>query len=155
MENYFRHKMRGKSPAMIAGLIVLAIIGITALAILFGFVIMWLWNALMPELFDLPSLTYWQAIGLFILSKILLGGIGGGSSSSSKNSSDHCDSNGKKKKKKGDFSKWEHYDSFWKEKGEVEYEAYVEARNNPNPPQSAPVIDSDIERSASDNPETE
>ena len=128
MKNYFNHKMRGKSPALIAGMIVLAIIGIAALAILFGFVLMWLWNALMPELFGLTTLTYWQAVGLFILSKILLGGIGGGGSSKGKKSSDSCDP--KRKKKKGDFSKWEHYDDFWKEKGETEYAAYVEGLNN-------------------------
>ena len=101
MKNYFNHKMRGKSPALIAGMIVLAIIGIAALAILFGFIIMWLWNWLMPELFDLPTLNYWQAVGLFILSKILLGGMGGGGSSKNKKSSDSCESD--KKKKKSDF----------------------------------------------------
>ncbi len=128
MKNYFNHKMRGKSPAQIAGMIVLGIFAMIGLAILFGFVIMWLWNWLMPELFDLPILSYWQAVGLFILSKILLGGIGGGGSSSNKKSTGSCDS---EKKKKGDFSKWEHYDSFWKEKGENEYADYVEKLNNP------------------------
>jgi hypothetical protein len=29
---------------------------------------MWLWNWLMPELFDLKVITYWQALGLLILS---------------------------------------------------------------------------------------
>ena len=138
--------MRGKSPALIAGMIVLAIIGITALAILFGFIIMWLWDWLMPELFDLPSLTYWQAIGLFILSKILLGGMGGGGSSKNKKSSDSCDSG--KKKKKGDFSKWEHYDNFWKEKGENEYAAYVEELNNPS--DKAPASNVNIDNNDSD-----
>lgn len=153
MTNYFNHKMRGKSPAVIAGMIVFGIIAMTGLAILFGFVIMWLWNWLMPELFDLPSLTYWQAVGLFILSKILLGGIGGGGSSKSKKSSDHCNS---KKKKKGDFSKWEHYDNFWKEKGETEYAAYVEELNNPS--DKAPASDASIAKNElkdSDTAETE
>jgi hypothetical protein len=154
MKNYFNHKMRGKSPALIAGMIILAIIGIAALAILFGFVIMWLWNCLMPELFDLPTLSYWQAVGLFILSKILLGGIGGGGSSKSNKSSDPCDS--KKKKKKGDFSKWEHYDNFWKEKGENEYAAYVEAINNPSDNSALRGSDDDENESNESNPaETE
>lgn len=142
--------MRGKSPAMIAGMIVFGIIAITGLAILFGFVIMWLWNTLMPELFGLTTLTYWQAVGLFILSKILLGGIGGGSKN--KNSSDSCDST---KEKKGDFSKWEHYDSFWKEKGEDQYAAYVEAKTNPSLADEASTIDSAIETSEPNKPETE
>ncbi|MFT5780334.1 MAG: hypothetical protein ACI837_003296 [Crocinitomicaceae bacterium] len=123
MTNYFKHKMRGKNPAMIAGLIVLAVIGIAGLAILFGFIIMWLWNGLMPELFGLTTISYWQGIGLFILAKILLGGFGGKNSSSSKNSNSSCDKNSKKK---SDFSKWEHYDKFWKEKGDQAYQEYVD-----------------------------
>jgi len=45
-------------------------IGITA----FIWVIMLLWNWLMPDIFQLPEITYWQAAGLFILSRILFGG---------------------------------------------------------------------------------
>ncbi len=46
---------------------------------LFVFVIMQLWNWLMPELFGLKTITYWQALGVFVLSKILFGGFRGGS----------------------------------------------------------------------------
>lgn len=37
-----------------------------------------LWNALMPEIFHLPVISYWQAAGLLILSKILFSGFRGG-----------------------------------------------------------------------------
>jgi hypothetical protein len=40
------------------------------------FVTMLLWNSLIPILFHGPVLTFWQMAGLFILSKILLSGIG-------------------------------------------------------------------------------
>ena len=43
-----------------------------------SFVVMRLWNWLMPELFGLHALNYWQALGLLVLSKILLGGLRGG-----------------------------------------------------------------------------
>jgi hypothetical protein len=36
-----------------------------------------LWNALMPHLFQLPEITFWQALGLFVLSRVLFGGAGG------------------------------------------------------------------------------
>jgi hypothetical protein len=39
-----------------------------------GFLVMGLWNWLMPALFGLKLITYWQAVGLLILSKILFGG---------------------------------------------------------------------------------
>jgi hypothetical protein len=42
-----------------------------------GFVVMLLWNRLMPALFGLHTLSFWQAIGLLILSKILFGGFHG------------------------------------------------------------------------------
>jgi hypothetical protein len=53
------------------------IIGITMFVIAFGFITMLLWNWLVPELFKGPVITFWQAIGLLILSKILFGGPGG------------------------------------------------------------------------------
>jgi hypothetical protein len=40
------------------------------------FVTMSLWNALIPSLFHGPVLTFWQTAGLFLLSKILLTGVG-------------------------------------------------------------------------------
>ena len=47
----------------------------------FGFVTEHLWNWLMPMIFGLTAITFWQAIGLVLLSKILFGGFhrhGGG-----------------------------------------------------------------------------
>ncbi|MFK7786091.1 MAG: hypothetical protein AB8B56_13300 [Crocinitomicaceae bacterium] len=125
MENFFKHKMRGKSPAMIAGMVVLGIIAISGLAILFGFTVMWLWNWLMPELFGLPTLTFWKAVGVVILSKLLFGGFGG------KGGSGKHHSSSKKSKKNNDFSKWSHYDKFWEEEGEKAYAEYCEKINNP------------------------
>ncbi len=43
----------------------------------FGFAVMWLWNRLMPALFGLHSIGFWQALGLLILSKILFTGFHG------------------------------------------------------------------------------
>jgi len=42
------------------------------------FVVMTLWNSLIPVLFHGPVITFWQTAGLFILSKILLTGIAPG-----------------------------------------------------------------------------
>jgi hypothetical protein len=43
----------------------------------FGFVVMRLWNWLMPALFGLHPIAFWQATGLLILCKILFGGFHG------------------------------------------------------------------------------
>jgi hypothetical protein len=42
-----------------------------AAAFLFGWAVMLLWNWLMPTLFGLPVIGFWQAWGLVILSHIL------------------------------------------------------------------------------------
>ena len=44
-----------------------------------GYVVMSLWNWLMPALFGLRVITFWQAVGILILSKILFGSLRGGS----------------------------------------------------------------------------
>lgn len=46
------------------------------LVALVGAVVMMLWNWLMPVLFGLPVIGYWQALGLLLLSKILFSGFG-------------------------------------------------------------------------------
>jgi hypothetical protein len=52
------------------------VIGFIALA---GLVVMELWNWLMPAIFGLGLISFWQSLGLIILSKILFGGLRWGS----------------------------------------------------------------------------
>src|ERR1700743_2207745 len=52
----------------------IAVAGLTA----FSFIVLSLWNALMPVIFHLPLITFWQAAGLLILAKIFFGGFRGG-----------------------------------------------------------------------------
>lgn len=40
----------------------------------FTAVTMLLWNELMPLLFHLPTITFWQALGLLILGRLFFGG---------------------------------------------------------------------------------
>ena len=54
-------------------LALLATLGVTT----FGFVVMGLWNWLVPDLFGWRAIGFWQALGLLVLSKILLGWHGG------------------------------------------------------------------------------
>jgi hypothetical protein len=41
---------------------------------LFGFIVMQLWNVLIPDIFNGPAITFWQAVGLLVLSHILVRG---------------------------------------------------------------------------------
>jgi hypothetical protein len=49
-----------------------------AAAAVFGAAVMLLWNALLPPLFSaFPQISYLQAVGLLVLTRLLFGGIGG------------------------------------------------------------------------------
>ena len=50
---------------------------IIVVIIAFGFIVMGLWNWLMPAIFGLKTISYLQAFGLLILSWILFGGLRG------------------------------------------------------------------------------
>jgi hypothetical protein len=54
-------------------LLMLLPIGILAISI-FGFGVMSLWNWLVPALFGGKLITFWQALGMLVLSRILVGG---------------------------------------------------------------------------------
>ena len=56
--------------ALIVGIV--AIVGITLLALLVGYPIKWTWNHVMPHIFDLPQIDFWQAFCLYWLSNALL-----------------------------------------------------------------------------------
>ena len=45
-----------------------------------GLVVFLLWNWLMPVIFHLPAITFWQALGLLVLCRALFGGFRGGGS---------------------------------------------------------------------------
>jgi len=48
-----------------------------AFAVVFSVLVMSLWNWLMPALFGWHVITFWQAVGVLVLSRILFGGFRG------------------------------------------------------------------------------
>ena len=71
---WYRHGWRNFSPIAIAGMVIGGIVLGVVLAFLFGWVVMLLWNWLMPAIFGLPVISYWQGWGIVLLSQILLKG---------------------------------------------------------------------------------
>ena len=64
-----------KTRRVIRGLKI-AVLAIVAATVL-GFIVESLWNWLGPEVFGARTITFWQALGILILSKILFGGFRG------------------------------------------------------------------------------
>lgn len=70
----FAHRATKKIVAIIIG----ALIFVPLAIFVFSEIVLHLWNWLMPMLFHLPALTsFWQALGLMVLSWILFGGLRG------------------------------------------------------------------------------
>lgn len=62
-------RMRRQGKGKFAFVFVAIIIGVFLLVAL----LQYLWNTLMCDIFNLKAITYWQAFGLFVLSRILFG----------------------------------------------------------------------------------
>lgn len=48
-------------------------LGIALFLSVISFVVMTLWNNLLPDILNVDTITFWQAMGIFILSKLLFG----------------------------------------------------------------------------------
>jgi hypothetical protein len=78
-------------------------------ALVLGVVVQWLWNWLIPDIFGLNPISYWQAFGLLFLAKLLFGGFG-----------HHHPSHHPHKWVAHDHTNhWKHYNRFWREKGDA------------------------------------
>ena len=62
--------MMTKTKKILGGLLFLAVFA-AAIAI-----VMLLWNALIPNIVGWTTINYWQAVGLMVLCRLLLGGFG-------------------------------------------------------------------------------
>lgn len=104
--------------AQILLMALLAVVGVTVFGFIFGYIIMWLWNKLMPEIFGLTTINYWQGIGLFILARILLGSFG------SDNSNKSSKVVTKKSVRPTTDPDWERYNAWWEKEGKTAFEDY-------------------------------
>lgn len=94
-----------------------------SLCLIFGYFVMLLWNWLMPAIFGLKEITYWQAAGLVILARLLFGSYGHGKhghhspQGHGHDKDHHC------------YAEWgdrRYYDRWWEKEGKQGLRAYVE-----------------------------
>lgn len=109
---------------VIGGLFLAALFGL-----IFGAIVMALWNALMPKIFGLDIISYWQAVGLVILARLIFGGIGGGKSHD-KDSKDECDFSWEDEFPEN--TDWKDLKTFWNEEGKEHFEEYMKKKNPEN-----------------------
>jgi hypothetical protein len=121
--------------AMIVGGVVVACV----FALAFGWLVMLLWNWLMPMLFGLRVITYWQAFGIVILSKLLFSGIGSHHKRHHGLHDHHGFHHGPRPWKPhhhddwvpaGDPRNWRYYRDYWAERGKKDFEAYLNEKGH-------------------------
>lgn len=131
METNFQQKKRHPFVTFLKYL-GMGIAGIAAAAgfgFLFGYFVMLLWNWLMPGLFGLGLITFWQAVGLVVLGRILFGGFPRPPHRNNDKSwgKHKCGPHNHHE----DWKKWRYYGQYWKEKGEASFKEYVESKEQP------------------------
>jgi hypothetical protein len=112
-------------------------LGFAALfALVFGFVVKWIWNMLMPAVFGLGEISFWQAFGIVILAKLLFG-------SFSPHRRDHSYRDyrlrhdwhfpwkrfgDQRNDLKSNYRNWKYYHGFWRDEGAAAFETYIERK---------------------------
>ncbi len=132
-------------PLRIIRYIGMGIVGILTagiFAFLFGFFVMKLWNWLMPNLFQLRMITFWEGFGLVLLARLIFGSIGHDHDHSQhKHFARHWDRRHRhwddwaddEWKIKGGWKNWRYYEDWWQVEGKTSFEKYLETRDNKQP----------------------
>lgn len=127
-------KIVGIVGATIAGIFFILLFGF-----LLGWAVQWLWNNTLAVIFDWPTISYWEAVGLFVLAKLFFG-------------FGHSGGHGKhRRKKRGDegdrkVQDWwkrrmgdddsvapttdESFKAYWQEEGKAAFEKYMASRKS-------------------------
>jgi len=131
MRSGFMRDDRGRFRAVrIVGMTIGGLVLATLLAVGLGWLVQWLWNHLMTELFKLPAITYWQAVGLFLLGKLLFGGHPGGHPGHSAHRHMHKQYDRWHRCGRGwEADSWgehEHFHAFWETEGKAAFHDYLE-----------------------------
>ena len=129
-ENNYKNRRFCRGSKHRAGWIILGVVGFTAFAFLFGAVVMWLWNWLMPLIFHLGVITYWQAVGLAILSRLLFGSLHHGPHNRGHHKPGPWNlrmhmKDGSNCRDYSNGAKWSYYDKYWNDEGEKAFNDYV------------------------------
>jgi hypothetical protein len=129
-ENGSRNHKRFVSKAMrIIGMVFMGLTLTVLFALIFGFVVMWLWNWLMPAIFGLGTITFWQAFGILVMAKLLFGAFGMRPHSYKRKYSQFHEHKKAFFNGEWDFRhsprNWRHYKKFWDEEGKAAYKDYL------------------------------
>ena len=116
----------------IAGMAIMGVIAAAAFALAFGYFVMLLWNWLMPPIFGLGVIGYWQAFGIVVLAKLIFGAVGGGRGHGRRwhgprHEWRHRDWGGREGRPSGP-ERWRYWREFWEQEGRQAFDRFLERR---------------------------
>ncbi len=116
--------------ARFVGMIAAGLIAVVFFGFFCGYFVMLLWNWLMPYLFNLKQITYWQAFGVVMLAHLIfgshrIGSHGPGSERRARMRRNHMYENEDNNR---DWRSWRYYDEWWDKEGKRAYDNYVDKR---------------------------
>ncbi len=142
MENEVRHEdihyphHHGWPALRIVGLVMAGVVAAAVFSLLFGWLVFLLWNWLMPALFGFKTITFWQAFGILLLSKLVFSGFSGPHHRGGHGWHHdprpwhhhrwHKERGGEEGRLREAREGWRYYDQFWREEGKSAFEAYLE-----------------------------
>ncbi|RPI73875.1 MAG: hypothetical protein EHM45_20080 [Desulfobacteraceae bacterium] len=137
----FSKKTGFAKAAHIAGWTVVGLGVAVIFAFLFGILVQWLWAVTLTPLFGFPAISYWQAVGIIILARLLFGGWGHGPGRErrypdSGGCRDHFPWRHKPGKNAVDAEEsaadHKHYAEFWRKQGKQAFEEYLKRMEEEN-----------------------
>jgi len=147
MFNHYEHepgeegRRHGRKVVRIMALVLAGIGAAVLFAAVFGFLVEVLWNWVMPPIFGLKTITFWQGFGILLLAKLLFGGFGPGHRR-------HSERWGRRFRERvhgvepeaqggpeeapmpGDSDRWPLFRQFWREEGRAAFDAYVQKKKS-------------------------
>jgi hypothetical protein len=118
-----------------------------AFALVVGALVMVLWNWLMPAIFGLTTIGYWQGFGLVLIAKLLFGGVGHMGMGPGGHKGPKNEWRGRYEARDGRRAEWkswrgyghwygpngrfdEVYEDWWKKEGSAGFEAFMKQRES-------------------------
>lgn len=120
----------GRRALRITGMVIGGVIFAVVVAFLFGYIVQYIWNWLMPELFGLKTIGYWQAFALVILARMLFGGLGHHGRRDSGHFHDKWTGWSKERTGIPDADQ-EHFKRYWEEEGKQAFDDYLRRSGKP------------------------
>jgi hypothetical protein len=126
---------------------ILGVLGFFAFAFIGGALIMWLWNSIVTPMFHISTISFWEAIGLAVLARLLFGGFRGGWHHGGRrwrhgmgrgyyrghwnsHGNSCCNTATDEKCECGpEQNKWKYYDEYWKQEGEKGFDDFVKRKS--------------------------